>query len=219
MGHHQETEQPANPDRNNGATESVGGSEQIDLLRRRDEALERMKKEYKTTIEFLAEVQSDLVFPNSNPQHASYVLATLIKHASKSVFIYEDKLDGELAELNPDIEKFLTDKAKNPDLEIVIVVRQPEISPDSKIRNTLRGLCAQNKNVRILKASSEFQSAVIKHFSERHTQFAVVDGCGFRAETNDGVRRATCSFNRSDVAAPLKSLFEKEVVTCTESIF
>lgn len=176
---------------------------------------EKEMLEYRETIRHLANTKSSAVFHNASPDHASLVVAELIKQARRRIYIYEKDLDGELANRNPDIEKFLRDRADdNTEIRIVFL---NSASNSTSILETLRELSKKNKHVQVRLASPSFSKAVTSKFTGL-TQFAVADGVGFRIEV-DGDRRALCSFNQPEFASSLDRLFDDNFGSCKEYVY
>ena len=166
---------------------------------------------YKEAVDFMARVGSPSVFPNMDRQHASFVMGALIRHAENRISIYEDKLDGDLCKLNPEIVQYLIDKIVD-NVRVDFVIRD-STKQGSDIEILLEKLSVR-ENLTVCVASPEFQTAIEHEFGE-HNRFAVVDGKGFRLETNIHERAAICSFNKPQRAQSLQQLFDRALSTCT----
>lgn len=181
-------------------------------------------KEYRKFVEKYATEKDPLLFPNSNCYHAAIVLSKIVEHADKSVRIYDDGLSGDLSgkydefnEFNDILKNFIDRVNQKEDAKLQIVVRDNVIT-DSKIYSLLKKY--NNNKVEVKEVSTEFKNKIIEVFGIDYN-FAVGDDKAFRLEEydeNKDVRKAICSFNRTDYANDINKIFDMEFDSC-KSIF
>lgn len=172
---------------------------------------------FKEAIRNLAELKSNFMFNNSNPDHAALVLTTMLEYSHKEFVIYDDNLSGDLANRENDfyyqLEGFVE---RNGRLKIVVdEVKDKE----SRIYQALVEMHKEHpERVSLRLASKDFQASVhellIHGVKHKDLNFACGDSTSFRLEADRGERKALCSFNRPDVASVLVSTFDKKFNTC-----
>ena len=179
---------------------------------------------YLSAVEFFARTKSDFIFPNSSPEHASIVLATIFKYSTTEVLIYDNSINGDIADSN----QYLLDAIKNyvekTSKVVKIVIRDDSKHENSKIYNLLSGYIKEKRsNIDIRKATKNFRDEVVNIY-DKDINFAVGDKTSFRMEKNDSTetniqREAICSFNRTSTANKLSSVFENHFSVCPKVIF
>ena len=170
---------------------------------------------YAKAVEVLAKSKSEFVFPNSSPDHAAIVISMMMKYSCDEVSIYDDCLNGDVTDKNPDLffnslAYFLSKGNK-----LNISVRdEHSIKRSHDLCVRLKEYAEQYPNkIEIRKANDKFKKSIITHF-KKDINFAVGDKKSYRLEIASDGRKAECSFNRPDYAKKLYSIFKENFSTC-----
>lgn len=166
---------------------------------------------YKRSIEILAISKSDLIFNNSNHDHANIVLTNIFKHANNSICIYDESLSGDIAEKDPQLLDEIINFVKNKDSHLKICVKKEahENEFQDKIIE-LSNLYSNKLDIRI--ADELFINRIIEEFSS-DIYFSVGDDDMFRLEYGDTSiqeRKAICSFNNKEYPKKILSVFNEK---------
>jgi hypothetical protein len=178
-----------------------------------------LDEKYSRAIERLAFADSNFIFPNSNPEHASIVIETIVNFAKSRVRIFEDKLNGDLLDINDGILSSIEQKLENPSMQVEIVVRHrcDQRPRDMELIESLRQRYNDRFNIRL--ANSKFVEEIKKVFSD-DIFFAVGDTKSFRLEKADGgPRKAICCFNHDSIPARLAKAFDASFKSQTIELF
>lgn len=181
-------------------------------------------EEYLSAVDFFARTKSDFIFPNSSPDHAAIVLATIFKYSERDVMIYDNSLNGDIADTNTYLIDAIKEYVKDSNKKIKIVIRDDSKHENSRIYQLLSSYVKEDKsNVDIRKATTSFTNEVVGIYN-KDINFAIGDSTSFRMEKNESAgqnntREAICSFNRSSYANKLSSVFEKHFFYCPKVNF
>ena len=170
--------------------------------------------EYRAALEHLASTRSAFIFPNSNPEHASLVIEALVTNAQNSVRIFEEKLNGDLLDINPRILDAIREKTSKG-VNVRIVIQDGTTATVDSV-NKLRELEANSAGrLEIRKASPEF----IRNATRPDggiTYFTIGDESSFRIESSEAPRKAMCSFERPRIASTYLNQFDKGYANCAK---
>jgi hypothetical protein len=173
--------------------------------------------DYKAAVENLAENKSEMMFRNSRSDLAAIVMATIIKYSKKEVRIYDNCLNGDIADQHHSfleaLRLFLVLGKK------VKIVLQKEIECESIVCQKLSQYSIEYpKGLEIRLANDEFRSN-IKEVMEKDIYFMVGDNFAYRMETTEDLdyeneMRAIFSFNGPEIASKLIKAFDKNYKSC-----
>lgn len=175
-------------------------------------------EDFKIAVSNLARSKSDFIFNNSNPDHASVVIAKMLEVAESEFIIYDDDLSGDLAnrneELYDNLAQFVRKKGK---LRVVVDNVSDSSNRIYKFISDLHGQYPENVSLR--KSSEEFRkgiNALTKEIypNESEINFACGDRVSFRVETVKNQRKALCSFNRPSIANHFWQRFDLNYSSC-----
>lgn len=166
---------------------------------------------YKNSVEILAKSESNLIFKNSNHQHANIVLTNIIKYSKKTLCIYDDNLSGDIADMDPNFITELTELIKNKGTILKICIKEI-CKNNNKFQTQVIDFSRKYPGkVKIKIASRQFRDEIIRNF-ESDLNFAIGDEKMFRLEYGDPTlseRKAICSFNNEEYSVKLSSIFNK----------
>ena len=171
--------------------------------------------QYIETIGRLAKSKSDLEFPSYKPEHAAIILTNIISSAENSVCIYDDELDGDLADAYPEFYN-ATDRFLENKKSMRIVVRNGR-KLDTRIYHYLKNKSTHYSNLEVRTVSSQFMNSIKAEF-QHDMNFAVGDRRSYRMETTQmvrGYREAFNSFNDIETAGKLTDIFDKNFNSCS----
>lgn len=174
--------------------------------------------DYKKAVENLAINNSELIFNNSSPVHASIVLSSMIKHSDSEFRIYDDNLSGDIADLNEDFYTNLSEFIEsNKTLKIVIDSNHDDYKDTKIYKQLISYKNSHPQNVFIKISNDSFKETINKVF-DKNVNFAIGDKKSFRIEdimqTETGLRKAICCFNNSSMSKKLVSSFDLGFQTC-----
>ena len=183
------------------------------------EILNKIKvTEYQKAVENLAINNSDLVFNNSSPLHASIVLSTMIRHSESEFRIYDDNLSGDIADLNEEFYTNLDDFIKSNKILKIVIDSNHNDYKETRIYKQL--IDYKNKfpqNVFIKISNDSFKETIKKVF-DKNVNFAIGDKKSFRIEdilqVEKGLRKAICCFNNPKVSEKLVASFDNSFINC-----
>jgi hypothetical protein len=172
---------------------------------------------YLHAVEQLAIEESDHVFKNSSHDHASIVMATMLKHSKKFFYIYDCDLSGDIADRYPGFYKELENFVVRG--EILKIVVEDDNQRSTKIFHFLEGLHRQFPTKVILKKSVPTFTDRINEVRNKRLRFAVGDSVSFRLEEIDSPkdeanRKAFCCFRDINTASDLRTAFEDRFQDC-----
>lgn len=179
--------------------------------------------EYIESANRLAKNRSDFVFTSASPVNAAIVMAIILKYSENEVRIYDNCIDGEIADQHTYFFNAL-DEFFREGKKLKIVVRK-ESENDSKILEALANYEAiRPSQLDVRLASQEFKEN-ISGAVQTDTNFIVNDQNGFRMEVvdlenpNENIKQAFSSFNKQDISEKLVTIFDQKFSTCTELQF
>jgi hypothetical protein len=213
MANQREEHDKLNPKNNNSAENNQQeSSEMISPI-----LLETDLEKYVESVEELAIEHDDLVFNNTSHKHAAIVVSMMLKYGEGEFCIYDSNLSGDIANqyegFYPALEQFVTNGNS------VKILIDNDSNMDNFLVSRLSELKKLSKGkVELRKVNKKFQDAIQFKY-KKQINFAVCNSKAVRVEEVDKSikeldRKAFCSFNRSDIAAPLYNIFSSEYGNC-----
>ena len=172
---------------------------------------------YRNYVDNLAKEKKDYQFPNSSQKHASIVMSTIFKHAKKQVYIYDDNLNGDIANYEPDFYDNVENFLKN-DGELKIVINN-EINENTFIYFKLKEFKEKNYKVELKKPNKNFIKAFLLKNEDKedwYLYFTSADNRMIRIEKDNKYKFAFCNFNDSEKSEKLIFKMESNLQYCTE---
>jgi hypothetical protein len=163
--------------------------------------------EYKEYIRSLASQDKNVVFFNSGPEQAAFVLSTMFEHAKNDVKIYAGNFAGNISSqknYKDGLQKFLRTGGR-----LRILLQQDKFGSPSKepeIFELLR-FFSVIKPEQISIKMHPFRVTRGEGTPEMH--FAVADDKMYRLEEDIEKFRAVCNFNDKEVVQKLSKLFDE----------
>lgn len=172
--------------------------------------------EYKDYIRSLASQDKNVVFFNSGPEQAAFVLSTMFEHAKNDVKIYAGNFAGNISSqknYKEGLQKYLRTGGK-----LRILLQQDKIDPAAKepdIFELLRFFSVIKPDQISIKKHS-FRVTKGEGTPEMH--FAVADDKMYRLEEDIEKFKAVCNFNDKEVVSKLSKLFD-EIYSDPRSVY
>jgi len=176
----------------------------INLSQHRKQIKNHMDDAYISYISQLAHENKSVVFFNSGPKHASFVMSTIFSKAKHTVKIFAGNLDGPVSknrQYKEELEDFL-----NRDGKLEILLQEYNIEKEFNLKNMLSyHLLSGNMNIKIKKVNA----TVIDTRNNKEVHFSVADDTMYRLETDLKKYIAEGNFNDKVAVKNLVSTFDK----------
>ena len=182
------------------------------LLDNQKEIEEIMLEKFKASVEYHAKTKSPEVFKNGDMKHSQIVLEAIFKYAENNVVIYDNELNGEIAQFpscQEEIIKFLD--IRKGKLSIIV----DSIAENNTTYDLIKAYKEKGWNVKLFIPEPSNTTELKQKRSELHDKFTYytsADGKMIRVEKLD--RNAYCSFNQPELAIKLHSFFNQEKTYC-----
>ena len=163
----------------------------------------KMDQEYYEAVEYLATIQSEDSFGNSDENHALSVFVVLFKKAKNKVRIFAHNLCSNVPNSNEYINE-LKDFLENRNGEVEILLEE---KPDDKslkenpVFEMLRSVKSNKWKIKQTNARAKY--------GEYEINFSTVGDNMYRIEYEKDKRTARCCFNNRKITEKLNILFDK----------
>ena len=177
-------------------------------------------EEYIQSIDRLAKERSDFTFRNSSPDKAAIVCAKIVEYAKETVYIYDESIDGEIADQHEMFGHVLSDFIRQGKM-LKMVLRELKPSEAVFYANLAQLSELYPEQVQVKLANSDFRNNV-KDVASKDVNFIVNDNGSYRLENGNqigNIREAICSFNNTDVTSKLIEIFNYHFDNCSRTIF
>ncbi|MDT8448008.1 MAG: hypothetical protein RRB13_14035 [bacterium] len=162
-------------------------------------------EKYQEAVEHIAENHKNVFFENRGSDHASIVLANLIRHSKEEVKIFTEKLDDvvfSLAACEDSLEDFINKSEKKMQ---VLLEKQPEVM-SSALKKVMDAKKKYPSRFQIKIATQECLDAMHETF-EGMGHFALADNSSYRIEVDCKNFKAICNFNDPKLVSGFSKLF------------
>lgn len=167
--------------------------------------LQIMTDKYLESVEDLAKEESEVVFFNSNYQHASIVMGTIFKFSKDNIKIFAGNLQYDFCQSDryiTELEKFIKRGNK---IQILLDELDGDRLPESKISKILlRYMLAFPEKMEIKKSIY----SVVDSVTEQKIHFTTSDDKIYRIENDTVNFTAKCCFNDEKQAKSLNEVFD-----------
>jgi hypothetical protein len=183
------------------------------LLDNQKEIEEILLQKFKASVEYHAKTKSPEVFKNGDMKHSQIVLEAIFKYAENNVVIYDNELNGEIAQFpscQEEIIKFLD--IRKGKLSIIV----DSIAENNTTYDLIKAYKEKGWNVNLFIPEPSKSTELKQKRSELHDKFTYytsADGKMIRVEKSD--KNAYCSFNQPELADKLLTFFNLEKKYCT----
>lgn len=174
---------------------------------------------YRNYVNNLANDKKDYQFPNSSKKHAAIVMSTIFKYAKERVYIYDDNLNGNIANFESDFYENIENFLKNGG--ILKIVINDEINIESPLYYRLNEFKNKNYNIELKKPDKKFiKSFLLKNEDKEdwNLYFTSADNSMIRIETDNKYKLAFCNFNNEKFSTSLISKMDLNIDSCTDVI-
>lgn len=175
------------------------------LLDNQKEIEEILLQKFKASVEYHAKTKSPEVFKNGDMKHSQIVLEAIFKYAENNVVIYDNELNGEIAQFpscpGKKIIKFLD--IRKGKLSIIV----DSIAENNTTYDLIKAYKEKGWNVNLFIPEPSKSTELKQKRSELHDKFTYytsADGKMIRVEKSD--KNAYCSFNEPDSSHKLSTL-------------
>lgn len=179
-------------------------------------------KEYSSHLEFLANSNSEFVFPNKDDKHAAIAISKILKYSKNDFILFDNDLSGDVTK-NEQVESFeksLFGFISRYGNVRIVVEKKYNKEETSKLEDLLLNLSEIfPEQIEVRHASPEFKSKIKEIYNE-NISFVVGDNNKFRLELQgkddncEITREATCSFNNRKLPKKINGVFNSHYKSC-----
>jgi hypothetical protein len=168
-------------------------------------------KDYDESVEQLATSKINLEFDNRGAPHALTVISNLFKTTEKSIIMFSEKLNSEVADKDVFLSHLQNYLKSGKSFKLLLETLPSENERSEALNLVIKKSEEENSNVFIKKLSEEELSEMRSYFTNKDTayHFIVSDERAFRIETDPVEFKAVCNFNNPEVAKSFTQLFYK----------